>query len=46
MEVAVMKYGEPVRMLPEADLQTIITEIEKEQEEAKKSNQDPSLMET
>ena len=40
MEVAVMKFGDTVRMLPETELQTIITEIEKEQEEAKKNNQE------
>lgn len=40
MEVSVMKFGETVRMIPETELQTIITEIEKEQEEAKKSNQE------
>lgn len=43
MEVAVMKFGETVRMLPETELQTIITEIEKEQEEAKKSNQEATM---
>lgn len=40
MEVAVMKYGEKVEMIPEERLQEIITIIEREQEEAKKSAAD------
>jgi len=40
MEVAVMKYGSPVEMIPEEQLQVVITDIEREQEDAKKSNQD------
>eukprot|EP01041_Mallomonas_annulata_P012200 gene12200-25629_t len=42
MEVAVMLRGAAVKMIPEEELQVIITDIEKEQEEAKKTAaQDP-----
>ena len=37
MEVALLQYGEAVKMIPEEQLQSIISDIEKEQEEAKKS---------
>mmetsp|Transcript_3045 Transcript_3045/g.3182 ORF Transcript_3045/g.3182 Transcript_3045/m.3182 type:complete len:248 (-) Transcript_3045:120-863(-) len=37
MEIAIMKKGVPVQMMTEEDLQIVITAIEKEQEEAKKS---------
>jgi len=40
MEVAVLKSGSKVSMVPESELQSIIDEIEREQEEAKKSAQD------
>jgi len=40
MEVAVMRRGQAVHLIPEEELQVIITDIEREQEEAKKSNQD------
>jgi 20S proteasome subunit alpha 4 len=40
MEVAVITYGNPMRLLPEEELQNIISDIEREQEEAKKSNQE------
>ena len=40
MEVALLKFGEPVKMIPEEQLQTIISDIEREQEEAKKNNQE------
>jgi 20S proteasome subunit alpha 4 len=40
MEVAVIRFGNPVRMLPEEELQTIITDIEREQEEAKRATQE------
>lgn len=40
MEVAVMKFKEPVHMVTEDQLQAIISDIEKEQEEAKKSTQE------
>ena len=40
MEVAVMRRGTKAETLPEAQIQAIITEIEREQEEAKKANQD------
>lgn len=43
MEVAVLKLGQPVKMLPEDELQAIISDIEREVEEAKaKSTQDQS----
>lgn len=37
MEVAVMRHNQPMLMIPEADLQTIISDIEREQEESKKA---------
>lgn len=37
MEIAIMRVGAAVHTLPEADLQVIITEIEREKEEAKKA---------
>ena len=40
MEVALLKYGEPVKMVTEEELQTIISEIEREQEEAKKGREE------
>ena len=40
MEVALLKFGEPVKMIAEEQLQTIITDIEREQEEAKKNTQE------
>jgi 20S proteasome subunit alpha 4 len=39
MEVAVITYGNPMRLLPEEELQGIISDIEREQEEAKRSAQ-------
>jgi 20S proteasome subunit alpha 4 len=45
MEVAVMTPGSKMRMLTEVELQAIITDIEREQEEAKKSNQEQIAME-
>jgi 20S proteasome subunit alpha 4 len=45
MEVAVMTQGVKMRMLTEVELQAIITDIEREQEEAKKSNQEQVAME-
>lgn len=42
MEVAIMCKGSPVKMIAEEDLQAIIVDIEREQEEAKKAAaQDP-----
>lgn len=46
MEVAVITFGNPMRLLPEEELQSIITDIEREQEEAKRSNQDNQAMDT
>lgn len=46
MELAVSKFGEAVRMLSEEELEAIISDIEKEKEEAKKSNQEAVAMET
>lgn len=46
MELAVSRYGEPVRMLTEAELEAIIADIEREQEEAKKEKESSSHMET
>ena len=40
MEVAILRFGETVSMIPESDLQTVISDIEREQEEAKKSTQE------
>lgn len=40
MEVAILKYGQPVRMISDEELQSIIADIEREQEEAKKSKED------
>mmetsp|Transcript_2294 Transcript_2294/g.1632 ORF Transcript_2294/g.1632 Transcript_2294/m.1632 type:complete len:251 (+) Transcript_2294:41-793(+) len=37
MEIAILRQGEAVSMIPESELQTYITDIEREQEEAKKS---------
>jgi 20S proteasome subunit alpha 4 len=39
MEVAVSRYAQPVRMLTEAELEAIIADIEREQEEAKKEKE-------
>ena len=45
MEIAIMRDGAKVHMLPEVDLQTIIEAIEKEQEEAKKNqSENPNLV--
>ena len=45
MEIAIMREGAKVHMLPEVDLQTIIEAIEKEQEEAKKNQaENPHLV--
>jgi 20S proteasome subunit alpha 4 len=45
MEVAVLKKGQPVVMMLEEQLQTIITDIEREVEEAKqKSGQDSTMI--
>ena len=45
MEIAIMRNGAKVHMLPETDLQTIIEAIEKEQEEAKKNQaENPNLV--
>lgn len=38
MEVAVMKYDEPVNMITEEQIQGVIDDIEKEQEEAKRGS--------
>lgn len=46
MELAVIKYNTPVRMMTTEELQVIITDIEREQEEMKKSAQDSNVMET
>ena len=46
MELAVSRYGEPVRMLTEAELEAIIADIEREQEEAKKEKESSSPMES
>jgi 20S proteasome subunit alpha 4 len=43
MEVAILRYGVPVTMLSETDLQTIISDIEREQEEAKRSAQQDAM---
>lgn len=40
MEIAVLRPGETVSMVTEDELQAIISDIEREQEEAKKSAQD------
>lgn len=45
MEVAVMLPGQKMRMLTEEELQAITVDIEREQEEAKKSNQEAAAME-
>lgn len=45
MEVAVMLPGQKMRMLTEEELQAITVDIEREQEEAKKSNQESAAME-
>lgn len=39
MELAVSKYGESVRILKEEELEAVISEIEREQEEAKKKDE-------
>lgn len=39
MEIAVMRFGEKVDMLDETQIQTVITEIEKEIEEAKQGSE-------
>jgi 20S proteasome subunit alpha 4 len=39
MEVAVSRCGVPVRMLTEAELEAIIADIEREQEEARKEKE-------
>ena len=45
MEIAIMREGAKVYMLPEDDLQTIIEAIEKEKEEVKKNQADnPNLV--
>ena len=46
MELAVIKYNTPVRMISTEELQVIISDIEREQEELKKSAQDSNAMET
>jgi 20S proteasome subunit alpha 4 len=46
MELAVSRFGEPVRMLPESDLERVIADIEREQEEAKKEAAAATTMET
>ena len=40
MEIAILRPGAAVSMIPEAELQNIITDIEREQEEAKKATQE------
>lgn len=40
MEIAILRHGAAVSMIPEAELQSIITDIEREQEEAKKATQE------
>lgn len=42
MEVAVLKFGVPDKMISEEELLAIISDIEREQEEAKRSNQESS----
>jgi 20S proteasome subunit alpha 4 len=42
MEVAVIKFNEPVNMMKEEQLKAIISDIEREQEEAKKASQQDS----
>jgi 20S proteasome subunit alpha 4 len=39
MELAVSKYGESVRILKEEELEAVISDIEREQEEAKKKDE-------
>ncbi len=46
MEVAVLKFGLPVKMLPEDELQNIISDIERELDEAKKGTQEITPMES
>jgi 20S proteasome subunit alpha 4 len=47
MEVAILKVGQPMKVLPEEELQAIISDIEREVEEAKKSTQEQATpMET
>eukprot|EP01036_Dinobryon_divergens_P022136 gene22136-30372_t len=43
MELAVIKFGSPMRMLPTEELQEIISDIEREQEEAKKSTAEAAM---
>ncbi len=43
MELAVSRYGEPVRILKEEELEVIITDIEREIEEAKKEAAGPAI---
>lgn len=45
MEVAVMKFKQPVKTIPEDRLLAVIAEIEKEIEESKKTAQ-PDAMDT
>lgn len=40
MELAVLRQGSAVEMISEADLQAVISDIEREQEEAKRSTQE------
>lgn len=40
MEVAMLKCGQPVKMVTDEELLAIIADIEREQEEAKKSKDD------
>ena len=46
MEVAVMKFQQPVKTIPEDELLAVITEIEKEIEESKKTAQPDANMDT
>ena len=46
MEVAVSRYGMPMRLLTESELDAIIADIEREQEEAKKEKEASTAMET
>ncbi len=43
MELAVIKFGSPMRMLPTEEMQEIISDIEREQEEAKKSTAEAAM---
>ena len=46
IEIAVLKFEQPVQMLTEDELQAIITDIEREIEEAKRTTASEAAMET